>query len=267
MAFTLDSIRPGGQVRPPRILLLGVEKIGKSEFASGADSPIFIPVAGEEGIDTLSVPQYPTCQSFGDVRESFLELGRKEHNYNTGVLDSTSALDLVIHRHLCEKHGVDNIEKVGGGYGKGYTEAVQVWRELTDILDALRSHKNMAFILVGHVQIGTFNDPAGPSYEHYEFDVHKKVRNLLVRWADCILFMNTKTAVSEVKEFAKKTGKGKDFTGGRFLYTQKRPAHPGGGRGLFGKLPYEIQLPNTQIPGSPTSWSAFSNAIQIVAQQ
>jgi len=26
----------------------------------------------------------------------------------------------------------------------------------------------------------------------------------------------------------------------RVLYTQKRPAHPGGGRGVYGHLPYEL---------------------------
>lgn len=252
MAFTLDSIRPGGQVRPPRILLLGVEKIGKSEFASGSDLPIFVPVSGEEGIDAIDVPQFPTCNSFSDVRECFLELGRKEHNYHTGVLDSTSALELIIHKYLCEKHGVDSIEKVGGGYGKGYTEAVQIWRELIDILDALRAHKNMGFILIGHVQVATFNDPVTASYEHYEFDVHKKIRNLLYRWADCILFANTKTSVKTTKEFGKDKGKAADYTGGeRFLYTQKRPSHPGGGRGILGRLPYEL----------PLNWGSFRNAI------
>ena len=50
----------------------------------------------------------------------------------------------------------------------------------------------------------------------------------------------------------KEKKRGIDTTGGqRFLFTQKRPAHPGGGRGIYGRLPYEL----------PLDWSIFEKAI------
>ena len=39
--------------------------------------------------------------------------------------------------------------------------------------------------------------------------------------------------------------------GMRFLYTQKRPSHPGGGRGMYGALPYEL----------PLDWASFQAAV------
>jgi len=68
-----------------------------------------------------------------------------------------------------------------------------------------------------------------------------------------ILFANTKAQVrKEEVGFKKEKKRAIDTTGGRrFLFTQKRPAHPGGGRGVFGQLPYEL----------PLDWKHFENAI------
>jgi hypothetical protein len=48
MAFNLESITCEKRLRAPRIVLLGVEKIGKSTFAAGSANPIFIPIRGEQ---------------------------------------------------------------------------------------------------------------------------------------------------------------------------------------------------------------------------
>ena len=254
MAFTLDSISSGVRNRAPRIVLLGVEKIGKSTFAAGADSPIFIPIKGEEGIDALDVKQFPTCNAFNDVMSCFSTLYAEQHDYGTCVLDSSSALEPVIWTATCEVNGnAESIEKVGGGYGKGYTEALKQWRLLTEAMDALRAEKNMAFILIGHVKVKRFDDPAGDSYDQYQWDLNDKAANLLYRWADVILFTNTKVVVKKEDTGFKKTkNRGVDaFQGQRFLFTQKTPAHPGGGRGVYGRLPYEL----------PLNWQSFRDAV------
>ena len=136
---------------------------------------------------------------------------------------------------------------------------MDIWREITEALDALRNHRNMAIIIVGHVLVKRFDDPAGDSYDQYQFDMHAKAANLLYRWADVILFCNTKVVVkTEDVGFGKTKSRGLDNTGGaRFLYTQKRPAHPGGGRGPYGRLPYEL----------PLSWASFSDAVAVAAAQ
>lgn len=252
MAFDLESITSGVRCCPPRIILLGVEKIGKSTFAAGSDRPVFIPIKGEEGIDEIDVPQFPTCSTFNDFMLCMYSLYSDKHNYGTVVVDSASALEPLIWTDACQqnvdKHGnassVDSIEKVGGGYAKGYTEACSRWRKITEALDALRAEQNIASIIVGHVKVKRFDDPCGDSYDQYQFDVHEKAANLLFRWADVILFCNTKVVVKkEDVGFGKDVKRGIDISGGgRYLYTQKRPAHPGGGRGVYGKLPYELPL-------------------------
>ena len=255
MAFDLATIHSETQVRPPRIILLGVEKIGKSTFAAGSHNAIFLPIKGEEGIDDIPAAKIPgVCNSTDDVFGWLNSLRTGQHDHGTVVIDSVSALEPLVWAETCRTNGnVDSIEKVGGGYGKGYTAATDVWRKLTEWLDCLRIEKNMASILVGHVKVKLFNDPTGSSFDTYTWDIHEKAANLLYRWSDAILFCNTKVVVtSEDAGFNKELKKGIDITGGqRFLFTGKRPAHPGGGRGVFGRLPYEMEL----------SWPVYMEAI------
>jgi hypothetical protein len=173
------------------------------------------------------------------------------------VIDSSSALEPLVHAEVCRRHKADTIEEVLGGYGKGLTIAVDVWREITEWLDALRRDRNMATILIGHVKVNRFDDPAGPSYDTYAWDVHKNASAMLFRWCDSILFASGKTVVQTEKVgFSKEKKAGIDITNGqRFLYTQKRPAHPGGGRGPYGQLPYEMSL----------DWGIFMEQVAIAA--
>lgn len=252
MAISLDSITKGTALRPPRIVLLGVEKIGKSTFASGANNPIFIPIRQEEGIDALDIARFPVCNTLDDVLQAIGVLCTEDHDYQTAVLDSASALEPVVWDALCNENDVDSIEKVGGGYGKGYIESLGRWRQIMDGLDYLRSEKNMASIIIGHVKVKRFDDPERDSYDQYQFDINEKVANALYRWADFIGFANTKIIVKEEKTgFDKKKRAVDAANGNRFLLTSKTPAHPGGGRGVYGQLPPEL----------PLDWQAFQDAV------
>jgi len=48
MAINLKSISKGTQNKAPRMIILGVEKIGKSTFACGSNNPIVLPIKQEE---------------------------------------------------------------------------------------------------------------------------------------------------------------------------------------------------------------------------
>lgn len=257
MSFDLSSISKAVVHKAPRIVLLGVEKIGKSTFASQAEDAVVLPVRGEEGVDDLACAKFPPAQNFNDVMTAIKTLYEDDHEFKTFVVDSASALEPIIWQSLCQEANVDSIEKVGGGYGKGYTEAANRWRQLMDGLDALRS-KGIACILIGHVKVKRFDDPLGDSYDQYQFDIHEKVANAVFRWSDSILFANTKTAVKkEDVGFNKEKKRAVDITRQRYLFTQKTPGHPGGGRGVYGQLPYEL----------PLSWEAFKSAVAEAAQK
>lgn len=247
----LKSITHTAKVRPPRMVILGVEKIGKSSFLAGAEGAIFIPIDLEEGIDDLAVAKFPTCKSLEDLMECLTALAEEDHKYKLVVVDSASALEPLIWKAVCEEDSVDSIEQVGGGYGKGYLAALEKWHTIMKAFDYLRDEKGMASAFIGHTKVKRFDDPERESYDAYQFDINEKVSNALYRWADFIGFANRSIYVnSEEVGFRKKKIKGQDG-GERILCTQKKPAHPGGGRGAYGRLPDEISL----------EWSAFEEAV------
>lgn len=247
--MNLTDIVNGPASLPPRIVLLGREKVGKSTFASQAPNPIFLPIRGEEGIDALSVARFPTLQSFTDLVEALRLLAKEEHDYETVVIDSVSALEPLVWQQACQQHGWRSVESPG--YGKGYIEALTYWRQVTEALDWLRRERGMTVILIGHTKIKVINDPLLDPFDAYIFDVHDRAAQLLYRWSDSILFATRKA-------FTKKAdaGFGKQITHAvgtdeRVLRTRARPGHPGGGRGVYGQLPQEL----------PLSWAAFEAAI------
>lgn len=264
MSMSIKSLSSEAAVKAPRIVVLGVEKIGKTTFACGSrieggrvvevglNKPVVISVRGEEGANEFAVPKFPTAGSFDDVMDALKSLYAEEHGLSTVVVDSASALEPVIWEALCRETNAGSIEKVGGGYGKGYTEALGYWRKLLGGLDALREARNMASVIIGHVKVKAVNNPDTDSYDAYQFDINDKAANLLYRWADLILFANVKVVVKkEDTGFGEKARALDASAGQRFLYTQKRPSHPGGGRGVYGRLPYEM----------PLDWSVFQEAV------
>jgi hypothetical protein len=266
MGFSLASISKGKQIKAPRMIVLGVEKIGKTNFACGtkfengkpaeygANTPIGIPMKGETGMDDLDIAKFPACQTFAEVLEAIGSLATEDHKYKTVVLDSASALGPIIYDDVCTEFSVKNIRKISG-FRIGEAAVQCRWRQLLESLDVLRDEKNMAIILIGHIKVRKQKNPEGDDYDCYDFDLDSEVSELLKRWADLILFCNTKVSVKKEGDdtaFSKAKARGIDLTKGqRFLYTQKRPAHPGGGRGIFGSLPYEL----------PLDWSAFEDAV------
>lgn len=265
----LTDITHGVIDRPPRILLCGVSKIGKSTFAAGAPKPIFLPIKGEEGIDALDVARFPTAESFDDMMESLGELAENEHVFETVVIDSLSTLQPLIWAKTCiggGKKGEDvaSIEGVGGGWGKGYIEALNYWRQLLSTLDYLRAERNMGCVLISHVVVKAFSDPGGENYDTWEMDLHKSAVATIERWSDAILFANSKV-FTKVTDAGSKvvTEKGPKVRkaiaspgGGHMLFTQKRPYHPGGGRGAMGQVPYEMDL----------DYGVWANAVQTAAK-
>jgi len=239
MSISLTDISHGKALRAPRCVLLGVEKVGKSTWASQCPGTVFIPIVGEEGIDELDVAKFPACKSFSEVMQALELLYTGLHEYTHVCLDSASTLEPLIWDAVCAHHNAPSIERVLGGFGKGYVEALKWWRDLTVGLDALRNERNMAVTLIGHCKVKMFNDPLTDPYDTYIFDIQDRAANLLNRWADAILFATFKAFASKKALAGDKATNHAIGTGERVLYTQKRPAHPGGNR--YG-LPYELPL-------------------------
>ncbi|HOQ60966.1 MAG TPA: AAA family ATPase, partial [Vicinamibacterales bacterium] len=93
---------------------------------------------------------------------------------------------------LCEQYGVASIEKVDGGYARGYTHALTHWRRVLDGLNTLRSRRGMCVILLAHAKVEKFEDPESAAYDRYSPRLHKHATALVNEWADAVLFATRK---------------------------------------------------------------------------
>jgi hypothetical protein len=186
----LSRVQRGRSPMPPRILVFGTEGIGKSTFASHMPKPIFVQC--EDGLSQIDCDKFPLATSFRDVHEALIELHGQEHHYQTIVVDSLSSLERLIWDAVCKDFGVKSIEKADGGYAKGYVHALVYWRQIVDLLDALRINKGMAVVLIAHAKVEKFDDPESSAYDRYSPRLHKHASALICEWADGVLFATRK---------------------------------------------------------------------------
>ena len=186
----MTQIHSGPRRSPPRLMIYGVEGIGKSTTAAQAPKPIF--VATEDGLDQIACDSFPLATSYRDVVSALTALHQEEHPYQTVVLDSLDWLERLIWDEVCREYGVKSIEKADGGFAKGYTHALTQWREVLTGLDALRAKRGMAVILLAHTKVEKFEDPESAAYDRYSPRLHKHASALVTEWADAVLFATRK---------------------------------------------------------------------------
>ncbi len=242
--MALSSITSGKAIRPPRIMLSGTHGIGKTTFAAGAPSPIFIQT--EEGADTVGCDRFPLATSLADVLAQLTSLCQDEHAYGTVVIDSLDCLEPLIWKKVAADAGKKNIEDIG--YGKGLTIALDEWRQVLDGLTYLRNNKSMIVILISHVEIKRFDNPETEPYDRYIPRLHAKAGAMIMAWADAVLFANYKVFTKTTEAGFNKDVRRGIGTGDRVIYTTERPSHLAKNRY---NLPSEL----------PLSWGAFVAAI------
>lgn len=180
----MQQIERGVRHRPPRLLIYGVEGVGKSSTASQAPSPIFIPT--EDGLDQIDCASFPLAKTFEQVESDLAALANEEHNYQTVVIDTLDWLERLIWAEVCRERDVGSIEDIG--YQKGYVFALDYWRRIVEALEALRDQRGMCVVLLAHCKIEKFEDPESPAYDRYSPRLHKHATAMLTEWVDAVLF-------------------------------------------------------------------------------
>jgi hypothetical protein len=241
MAFDLKSIRKNDAMAAPRIMVYGVEGIGKSTFGAGAPNPVYI--LTEDGLGSLNVDHFPLATSFADVMEAIASLYKENHAFETVVIDSLDWLEAIIQREIEQKYDAKDL-----AYGKGSLIAAERWREILDGLNALRNDKGMAVILIAHTTIKRFDSPEVEPYDRYQPKLQERSNAVVREWADAVLFANYKTIVKKDDVGFNQTNNRGISTGERLLFTSERPAYMAKNRY---NMPESI----------PLSWDAFAEAI------
>ena len=241
MAFDLKSILKNTAMAAPRVMVYGVEGIGKSTFGAGAPNPVYI--LTEDGLGSLNVDHFPLATSFQDVMDAISTLYKDNHAFETVVIDSLDWLEAIIQREIEQKYDAKDL-----AYGKGALIAAERWREILDGLNALRNDKGMIIILIAHTTIKRFDSPEVEPYDRYQPKLQERSNAVVREWADAVLFANYRPIVKKDDVGFNQTNNRGISTGERLLFTSERPAYMAKNRY---NMPESI----------PLSWDAFAEAI------
>ena len=266
MASYLSQATTGVTSEGMRIVIAGMEKMGKTTLASGAPGALLAPLEiGYSGIK--GVAKIPMMQSYLDVMGLLNELVAQiqvgERPYQTIIFDSATALERQIHEAVLNRDpGYVNgnakavtMESALGGYGKAYTYANELFDKFLKTCDWLAVYGGMNIVLTCHVFAAKLIDPLQGEYDSWDLLLHSPKnqktygkREMITQWADVIGFLHEPIYITK----GDNVSKGVSANKGRVLGMSRSPSYVAGNRfGVVG----EIQIPVEQ------GWNYMAQAI------
>ena len=228
------QITKGRQNLPYKVIVYGVEGIGKTTFASQFPDPLFIDTEGSTArMDVARLDKPSSWAHLADMVNFVI----REKPCQTLIIDTADWAEDLCTEYVISSGGekIKSIEDYG--YGKGYTILAEQFgrflNKLTEVTNA-----GIHVVLTAHAMMRKFEQPDEMgAYDRWELKLEKKVAPLVKEWADMILFANYKTMVIEDSKTKTKKGTG----GQRIMYTTHHPAWDAKNRdGLPEELPFDF---------------------------
>lgn len=226
------NIQKNKAQRAKKVLLYGVEGVGKTTLASKFPEPLFIDL--DQGSDFMEVDRVSDIRSFEELMQALREIGKT--SYQTVVIDTADKTEELGVLHLLQKHRKNGLEDFG--YGSGFTylkELMSVFLTACSQLIAEGKH----VVILAHSKLETIKDPLfEEEYQRhtlkFESKGGKQISPLFKEWADLMLFCNYETFLS-----TQKTGKATAHGKRRLMYAERTQAFDAKNR--FG-LPEKMEL-------------------------
>lgn len=233
------QITDGKIEKAKKVIIYGVEGIGKSTFASRFPDPLFIDTEGST--TELKVKRYPKPTSWQMLKDEITEI-INERPCRTLIIDTADWAERLCTESICAQHGKKGVEDFG--YGNGYTYVAEEWGRFLNLLQDVIDVSNINVVLTAHAIIRKFEQPNEMgAYDRYELKLGKKTTAqtapLTKEWADMVLFANYKTFSVAADEKGKKH---KAQGGQRVMYTTHHPCWDAKNRyGLAGELTFDYE--------------------------
>jgi len=232
--------------RDARVVIAGVEGVGKTSIPVFGPNAAIIMAKGETGYMTLlQANRAPSVDAtlVNTWDDLFLVLdgliAMQELPYNTLGLDARGGFEQLCHQHVCSNEfDGDWGEKGFTSFQRGYKVAQPEWLKFLAKLDAINA-KGCAIFMLAHTVIKPFRNPLGADYDRIAVDAHEKTWGPTHKWADAVLFY---TFVTVVEKLDRNKTKGKAIGGtDRVIYTERRDAWDAKNR--YG-MPESLDIPD-----------------------
>lgn len=197
------NISQGKVKRPLRVVVDGVEGVGKSTFAAQFPDPLFVDL--ENGTDSMDVKRTQKPETWEELLQLVRAVAANLGVCRTLIVDTGDWAEALCVKYICRKYKTDGLESFG--YGKGYVYLREEFENLLHELDKVIA-AGVNVVVCAHAQIKKFElpDEAG-SFDRYELKMSKNVSPLVREWCDIQLFANFKTyVVSTENKHHKGTG-------------------------------------------------------------
>ena len=230
----LEDVTEGKNLGAQIHTISGINGVGKTTWAAGFPGALVIDL--EDGSKHLNVKRVAAAKvpNVAAVRALLKELASTAHKYQTIVIDSVESLEGLIWDSVCAEGKVDSIEKYDGGYGKGYTRAREIMREIMKDLQVLQ-RMDITSVLVAHTQTKTITDPgSNQTYDRVIMRCNDKMAAIIRDLSDNVFYATYKVFTTEQKGKTKAFGDGQ-----RVMFCQWRPGFDAKNRL---ELPLEIPL-------------------------
>lgn len=224
------NITTGRVARPQKLVLYGVEGIGKTSLAARTPEPLFIDTEG--GTAHLDVRRLQKPETWEDLLALIREVAATPDVCRTLVIDTADWAEQMAIDHICQKYKQPGIESFG--YGKGYTFLSEEFARMLSACDeVIRSGKNVVITAHAKMRKQELPDEAG-AFDRWELKLSKQTAPLLKEWPDALLFLNFKTFVVSTESNTHKAQGGK-----RVIFTSHHPCWDAKNRH---NLPEELEL-------------------------
>lgn len=229
MAFNITS---GPTATAQKVVLYGVEGIGKSTFAAQFPDPVFIDTEGSTS--NMNVQRLDNPNSWQMLLDE-VNYVKQSRICSTLIIDTADWAETLANQHIIARNGITSIEDLG--YGKGYTMVKEEFGKLLNLLSEL-TDAGINVVVTAHAELKKKEEPDQMgAYDRYQLKLSRQCAPLLKEWSDMVLFANYETTiVTDSKTKSKKA------TGGqRVMFTTHHPAWDAKNRhNLPEKLPFDF---------------------------
>ena len=228
MVFNITS---GPTATAQKVLLYGVEGIGKSTFASQFPNPVFIDTEGSTS--NMNVQRLDNPNSWQMLLDE-VNYVKQSRICSTLIIDSADWAERICKEHLAVLgKWTDSNNDYGAKYIALEKEFGLLINKLSDLVEL-----GINVVLTAHAKLKKKEEPDQMgAFDRYQLKMEDKTGAIVKEWADMVLFANYEmTVLTDEKTKSKKA------TGGhRIMYATHYPGWDAKNRhGLPDKLPFEF---------------------------